>query len=83
MEKEIKRLLRLVKSTQLSEQDVTDAIIKLIVSDVMQSLFDKVANDTNADKDRIVTAYHKGKLTFYELDFNEEKVKRYLTTISL
>lgn len=30
MEKEIKRLLRCFKRTELSEQDVTDAILKLI-----------------------------------------------------
>lgn len=30
MEKEIKRLLRCFKKTELSEQDVTDAILKLI-----------------------------------------------------
>jgi hypothetical protein len=32
MEKEIKRLLRCFKKTELSEQDVTDAILKLIES---------------------------------------------------
>lgn len=32
MEKEIKRLLRCFKRTELSEQDVTDAILKLIES---------------------------------------------------
>jgi hypothetical protein len=32
MEKEIKRLLRCFKRTELSEQDVTDALLKLIES---------------------------------------------------
>ena len=53
------------------------------IHDVMARLFDDVAKNTNADKDRIVCGYNRGKLCFYELDLHEEKVKRYLTTISL
>jgi hypothetical protein len=52
-------------------------------NDVMARLFDDVVKSTNADKDRVVCGYNKGKLCFYELDLHEERVKRYLTTISL
>lgn len=53
------------------------------IHDVMARLFDDVAKNSNADKDRIVCGYNKGKLSFYELDLHEETVKRYLTTVSL
>lgn len=53
------------------------------IHDVMARLFDDISKNTNTDKDRIVCGYNKGKLCFYELDLHEEKVKRYLTTISL
>lgn len=49
----------------------------------LNSLYDKVSNDTKADRDRIVASNFRGKLSFYELDINEEKVLRYLTTISI
>ena len=54
-----------------------------VLADVMARLFDDVVKNTNSDKDRVVCGYNKGKLCFYELDLHEEKVKRYLTTVSL
>ena len=53
------------------------------IHDVMARLFDEVTKNTNADRSRVVAGYDKGKLCFYELDLHEEKVKRYLTTLSL
>ncbi len=54
-----------------------------VIHVVMARLFDDITKTTNADRDRIVCGYNKGKLSFYELDLHEEKVKRYLTTVSL
>ena len=53
------------------------------IHDVLALLFDEVAKNTNADKDRVVAGYNNGKLCFYELDLHEETVIRYLTTLSL
>ena len=53
------------------------------IHDVMARLFDEVTKNTKADRSRVVARYDRGKLCFYELDLNEETVKRYLTTLSL
>jgi predicted nucleotidyltransferase len=52
-------------------------------SEKLESLFKFVAENTKADKDRVVVAFAHNKLSFYELDFNEINVTRFLTTISL
>ena len=53
------------------------------INDVMARLFDDVTKNSNADRNRVVAGFDKGKLCFYELDLYEERVKRYLTTVSL
>ena len=53
------------------------------INDVMAHLYDEVAKNSNADRSRVVAGYDNGKMSFYELDLNEETVKRYITTISI
>ena len=53
------------------------------INDVMAYLYDEVTKNSKADRSRVVAGYDKGKMSFYELDLNEETVKRYITTISI
>ena len=53
------------------------------IHDIMARLFETIAQNSNADRSRVVAGFDKGKLCFYELDLHEETVKRYLTTVSL
>ena len=65
------------------ENDNLKNVQQCAIHDVMARLFDEVTKNTNADRSRVVASYDRGKLCFYELDLNEETVKRYLTTLSL
>ena len=69
-----------LKNIQTFEQHADK---NLNISDVISRLYDKVSKDTNAERDRIVASNFRGKLSFYELDLHEEKVLRYLTTVSI
>ena len=53
------------------------------INDVMAHLYDEVTKNSKADRSRVVAGYDNGKMSFYELDLNEETVKRYITTISI
>lgn len=53
------------------------------VSKFLEHIFEEVSKNTNTPKDRVVAAYNKGILSFYEMDMYEEKIKRHLTSISI
>ncbi len=93
MTTEVKDLFKSINALRLEVDEsivtsilekATKAIESTIINpDIISPIYDKVADDTKADRSRIVAAESNGRLSFYELDLFEEKVVRFLTMIKI